>query len=172
MTQNYDSNKKAWYCQQCGRMEDTEDNWCPECDNKRQRVSRFEWFLSDALREFFTKSGRSFRIIEQWSISDHRGFDWYFDLLVNVQDKDGKGGISQIIEVNGPDHQRQKRYKGPGGGYTRDYDKKWELFSNLQYHKCGYFLTSVDNEECRMRVVRETAERLGTEILKKADSWH
>lgn len=172
MSRIYQSDTKAWYCQRCGRLTDNGDNSCPRCGNKRQRVSRYEWFLSDALQEFLIKAGRSFRIIEQWPLRDHRGHVWYFDILVNVQDKNGKGGISQLIEVNGPDHLQQKAYKGPGGGYTRDYDKRWELFDVQKYHKSGYFLTSVTNDDCRKIVVRETAERLGNEILQKADSWH
>lgn len=170
MTEGYESSSKAWHCQRCGRMEDTKDNVCPECGGKRQRVSRYEWFLADALRDFFAKSGRSFKITEQWQLRDHRGYIWYFDLLVSVRGE-SSSGISQIIEVDGADHKRQKRYSGPGGVYTRDYDKEWELFSVQKYHKSGYFLTRVTNEDCRMKVVRATAERLGNEIIKKADTW-
>lgn len=153
---------KAWYCQNDGRMEDDEGKDCSQCGEKRQRVSRFEWFLADALHEYLHSQGADFKITEQWPLGDHRGFNWYFDLCVRV------GSFHQLIEVDGADHQQQASYKGPGGGYTRDYDKEWELFSVQKYHKFGYGLMRLKNEECRLKVAGQTARRVADQIIARA----
>lgn len=165
------SNTIAWHCPDCGRMEDTATRKCPTCGEKRQRVSRFEWFLADALTHELTRRDRTFDVFEQWPLEDHRGFTWYFDLAVWVKGNSMYGGVTVLIEVDGSSHDNQKKYTGQGGGYTRDSDKHWEAFSNQRLHKQGYDFMSVPNEECRMRVVGETAVRLATQIERLADTY-
>lgn len=159
----------AWFCAMCGRMEDNDGRKCPNCGEKRQRCSRYEWFLADALRDELTRRGRTFRITEQYEMPDHRGFSWYFDLAVRVNGSTYGGQHTELIEVNGSDHARQKTYRGPGGGYTRDDDKHWEAFSNNRLHKKGFDIRTVDNDDCRLRVVKATAARIATEIIQRAD---
>jgi len=152
-------------------MEDNGKNRCPTCQTKRQRVSRYEWFLADALHEeLLMATNRPFRITEQWEMPDHRGFSWYYDLAVHVTGKSSSKGHTVLIEVNGSDHDRQAVYSGPGGGYTRDYDKEWE-FGQRGLHKKGYSVEVVTNEDCRLKVVKATAKRLAALCVQRADSW-
>lgn len=167
----------AWYCQECGRQElPPDERYCPACGEKMQRCSRYEWFLADALAAEFVKRGRTFRIDEQWWFVDHRGFRWYFDLRVWVDGpcpSDGTkpdGGAGRLVEINGPEHSRQKKYSGPGGGYTRDEDKQYE------YDKAtprGSWLDAfcVSNDECARKggVVYRTAEKLANSLCSEAD---
>lgn len=167
----YTPSPPAWYCHECGRMEDDAGKYCPDCNGKRQRVSRYEWFLADALDTALEALGRDFCIEEQWRLKDHRGFDWHFDLAVKCKGTSVFGGITCLIEVNGSDHDRQKPYSGAGGGYTRDFDKHWEAFSNRRLHKQGYEYLTVTNDECKRRVVNETAMKLAVDIARMADTW-
>jgi hypothetical protein len=156
----------AWYCDMCGRMEGAaEERECPDCGSRRHRVSRYEWFLADALERELATTGRDFVIIEQWELPDHRGFSWFFDLAVLV------GGITDLIEIQGPLHARQKTYSGKGGGYTRDEDKRWEVFSVRELHKQGFDLREINSDDCRLVVVAATAKQLTKEILHRADHW-
>lgn len=149
-----------WFCKNCWRMEDKEGKTCPKCGTSRQRVSRYEWFLADALDETFTALGRQFEINEQWAVPDHRGFSWHFDLRVSVA---GKQWHSELIEVNGSDHDSQPIYGGDGGGYTRDYDKGWEA------KKHRHEIRIVSNDDCRLHVVSDTARIIADEMIGRAD---
>lgn len=160
---------KAWNCEWCGRMEDAGTQRCPECETKgrktkRQRCSRYEWFLADALEEVLSAQDRDYSILEQWEMPDHRGFTWYFDLCVWVRGKSSYGGHSLLIEVNGASHDVAD------GHYDRDMDKDWE-FHSRGLHRKGYSIQFVTNDECRQRVVKDTARRLATEIIQRADTW-
>lgn len=179
-TPEFSPNLVAWCCQNCGRYEAPSDQRsCPDCGEKMQRCSRYEWFLADALTAELLKRGRSFRLDEQWSFYDHRGFCWYFDLRVWVDGPnrgDGckpSGGAGLLIEVDGATHARQKKYKGPGGGYTRDYDKKYEYDKTTPR---GSWLDQkhIPNEECARKggAVHRTAERLADDICHEADHTH
>jgi hypothetical protein len=164
----------AWYCQDCGRIEQPPDErYCPDCGKQLQRCSRYEWFLIDALSYLLALSGREFRLIPQYPIRDHRGFNWHFDIFVWVKGNSLYGGYGELIEVNGPNHARQKRYTGSGGGYTRDYDKEWETVSNLRMHKRGIETRTVSNEECTKKgdVVYYTAIAIVDELIQRADTW-
>ncbi len=152
---------KAWNCEWCGRMEDAAKQKCPKCGTKRQRCSRYEWFLADALEKVLEQSGRDYTIQEQWEMPDHRGFVWYYDLAVWVRGKGFHQGYTFLIEVNGADHDAER-------GSARDADKEWE-FGARGLHKKGYVVEVVRNEDCRMKVVQQTAERIAAEIMQWAD---
>lgn len=168
------SYKAAWYCKECGRQEQPPDQKeCPECGMKMQRCSRYEWFLFDELRHYLELSGREFRLLQQYSIEDHRGFFWYFDIFVWVKGHSFYRGYGELIEVNGPDHATQAKYSGPGGGYTRDQDKRWEVYNNLQLHKKGIEIRTVTNDECTKKgnAVRYTAMTIVDELIERSDTW-
>ena len=133
----------AWHCQACGRyLAPRNEKYCPDCGEKMQRCSRYEWFLCDALRTILEHTGAVFEIKEQYPLMDHRGFEWYFDLCVKILNPAPHSEFSNmLIEIDGADHDRQKRYSGPGGGYTRDKDKHWEVFSVQLLHKYGWILS-------------------------------
>lgn len=138
-----------------------------------QRCSRYEWFLFDELKYLLKLSGRNFRIKQQYPIRDHRGFNWHWDIYVWLEGKSIYGGYHQLIDVNGRDHDFQKKYSGPGGGYTRDYDKHWEVFNNHGLHKRGWGVAYAKNEECARRGgrVRETALSMMGDLLTLADTF-
>lgn len=167
----------AWYCGYCckRREQKPSDKYCPDCGDKMQRCSRYEWFLFDAISDLLDEQlgngGREYRLEAQYPVHDHRGFDWYFDLFVWVKGKSSFGGYGELIEINGSTHDNQPKYSGRGGGYTRDYDKHWEVFSNQRLHKRGIDYRVLSNEECSMRNVKNTANKLVAEIIKRADSW-
>lgn len=73
-----------------------------------------------------------------------------------------------LIDVNGPDHLVQKTYGGPGGGYTRDYDKVWEL-GQQRWHKRGWDHWIVLNSDCRRDVVEATAATIVEHLVYMAD---
>lgn len=168
------NNNVAWYCQECGRIEKPpEEKYCPGCGRKMQRCSRYEWFLIDELYRLLSLQGREFRIYPQYPVADHRGFTWYFDIFVWVNGRSIYGGYGELIEVNGSSHAKQKRYRGPGGGYTHDYDKRWEVISNLRFHKRGIETRVVSNEECSKKndFVYHTAIAIVDELMHRADTW-
>ena len=158
----------AWYCERCGRQElPAGDNWCPKCGDKMQRCSRYEWFLSDALEAELEKRGVEFWVEEQYPFTDHRGFLWYFDLRVWCESKTAHGSYGWLIEIDGPGHSQQKKYKGPGGGYTRDEDKVYEY--NAECPRATWCaLIRVTNEDCARKggAVYRTAERLVSELWR------
>ena len=156
---------KAWYCSECGRMEDNSEYKCPECSTKRQRVSRYEWFFSDALGDYLFEADRNYIITEQWPILDHRGFYWYFDILVTVY---GEYGINCVIEIDGVDHQKQK--KQTVCKMTRDEDKQYEFY-NQNYHKNRYYILRVNNDDCRLKIVKNTAKKIGDRLILGADNY-
>jgi len=142
---------------------------CPVCGAKRIRVSRYEWFLADALKRQLAETDRTFSVAEQWPLPDHRGFTWYFDLAVRVKGASIYGGVTELIEVQGPTHANQPNYSGAGGGYTRDYDKHWEAFSVRRLNKAGYHFSEVAAEDCRLSVVNGTARVMVAALLSMAD---
>lgn len=159
---DYSVKTNAWHCLNCGRMEDNEGRDCTRCYGKRIRVSRYEWFLADAIRKALWDEGiGDYEIIEQWPIDDHRGFTWHFDLMVFVPGSNFFGGHHELIEINGSTHET-------AGGEYRDMDKRWEVFSNARLHHQGYDFRTVPNDECQIRVVDETAKKIVAEILKRA----
>ena len=126
------NNLAAWWCFNCGRVEAQRDNRiCPNCGEKMQRSSRYEWFLADELKNLLSLlcDDRKWSLTQQFPIEDHRGFIWYWDIAVRIEGRSIYGGYTEVIDVNGIDHTRQKKYSGPGGGYTRDQDKSGEIFS-------------------------------------------
>jgi hypothetical protein len=135
-----------------------------------QRCSRYEWFLSDAIRKHLQETGRNFRIKEQYKILDHRGFYWYWDLFVWIEGKSLFNGYGELIDVQGPQHSKQKKYSGPGGGYTRDYDKEWEV-RQQRLHKQGIETRYINNDECKLRIVDHSAKEIVNELIKRADTW-
>jgi hypothetical protein len=162
----------AWRCPECGRREAPRDErYCRVCYSKMVRCSRFEWFLSDALRGELAKSGRDFEIIEQRAFRDHRGFDWYFDISVWVRGSSAFGGYGELIEVDGTNHANQQRYSGKGGGYTRDQDKEWELRNNLRIHRRGWEIRHVPNDDCRRVAAGRTAALICADLIRRADTW-
>jgi hypothetical protein len=164
----------AWYCQDCGRQEQPPDGkFCPDCGRKMQRCSRYEWFLFDELDHLLALQDREYRIQAQYPVTDHRGFNWYFDIYVWVKGKSVHGGYGELIEINGSDHARQKPYSGDGGGYTRDYDKRWEVISNLRMHRRGIETRTVSNDECTKKgdAAYHTAIAIVDELTHRADTW-
>lgn len=162
----------AWYCQICGRVEAPKNEaHCPDCDTKMQRCSRYEWFLIDELEILLELSDRDFNIIPQYPIKDHRGFNWYWDIYIWLAGASLYGGYSELIDINGPDHNRQKKYSGPGGGYTRDKDKHWEAFSNLKLHKQGFGVTYIQNDDCKKKNIKLTALEIMGDLLTLADTF-
>ena len=129
-----------------------------------QRCSRYEWFLSDALRTILSHLGAEFNIQEQYEVSDHRGFSWYFDLYVWVKGKSIYGGYAELIEVNGDDHRKRKRP-------MKDLDKYLETLNSLQMHKYGMSMRVVKNEQCARRKVFETAIDIADELIERSNSW-
>jgi len=163
----------AWFCQNCGRKELPKDmRICPSCGERMQRCSRYEWFLIDELNRLLRLYDRCYRIQPQFPIQDHRGFTWHWDVRVWVEGESYYKGFGLLIEVDGPRHKKQKRYKGPGGGYTRDEDKEWEAFTNYKLHKKGYDTYVVNNEDCSKKndAVHVTALEILAELLDRADN--
>jgi hypothetical protein len=109
----------------------------------------------------------------QYPISDHRGFYWYWDFYIYLQGDSAFGGIHLLVDINGRDHDFQKKYSGPGGGYTKDYDKHWVVFNEHKLHKQGWEVQYYKNEECTRRggIVRDTAYGLIGDLLTMADYW-
>jgi hypothetical protein len=163
----------TWHCHECGRIDAVvQDRRCPDCGEKVRACSRYEWFLADALRTQLRILGRpSFSVREQYPIKDHRGFTWYWDLFIWVDGASSCGGYGELIDVQGPQHDRQAKYSGPGGGYTRDYDKWWEAFSVLNLEEQGIWCRYVPNDKCRMTdgIVYWTANEIAREIIDRAD---
>jgi hypothetical protein len=145
---------------------------CPGCATKLRRCSRFEWFLIDALGLALEATGRDFKIIPQYPVHDHRGFEWYWDLFVWVDGKSVHGGTGLLIDVNGPNHELQPRYSGAGGGYTRDYDKTWEV-GQQRFHKRGIDHMIVLNDDCRKKgdAVYATAGGIAKWLDRMADNY-
>lgn len=135
----------AWHCPICGRIEaPAGQRHCPKCGQTMQRCSRYEWFLADELRAFLNHTQREYQLQEQYPIRDHRGFTWYWDIFVWIQGSSVFGGYGELIDINGPNHGAQRRYSGPGGGYTRDDDKHWEAFSVEGWTKASWLRTGRD----------------------------
>jgi hypothetical protein len=164
----------AWSCPECGRIEaPATEKYCPTCATKMQRCSRYEWFLADEIQRQLEQSGRSFLIEEQWPFEDHRGFTWYFDLRVDMfGTKQGGCRAGYLIEVDGRDHAAQKVYGGPGGGYTKDYDKEYE-YNEKTPREQWLPLKRVANEDCARRgdAVRYTAAIIVDELCRLADRY-
>ncbi len=162
----------AWHCPKCGRIQAPKgNNRCQRCASKMVRCSRYEWFLADKLREYLSKCGKKFIVIEQYPIDDHRGYKWRWDVFVWVEGSSWYGGYGEVIDIQGPDHKRQKKYSGPGGGYTRDYDKYWVTFELHKLHKRGIGSRYIENEDCNRKNVDETAKRIVDELIKRSDEW-
>lgn len=98
-----------------------------------------------------------------------RGFDWFWDLGVWVVGSSPYGGHGLLIDVNDPDHLIQKPYSGAGGGYTRDYDKVWELGSQRWHHK-GWDHWIVRNDQCKRagNIVYVTANEIVSHLIGRA----
>lgn len=163
-----EKNTKASICKKCGRLETPEKiDYCPECGEKAYQCSRYEWFLQDSLSSALRASRRVFRIEPQYIIRDHRGFEWIWDLYVYVKGSSSFGGINMVIDIQGPNHKKQKIYSGPGGGYTRDDDKEWEIRKKAGNWEWRYF----ENDECQKRIVTITAGELADELCDLADTY-
>lgn len=142
-----------YYCHGCGRMEDVGGQTCPSCHSRRQHVSRFEWFLADAVEDRLRPCGLSYALHEQHPVRDRRGFTWYFDLLVIVGGVDnGCVYAAELIEVNGQSHLT---------AHTRDDDK-------FRAVPEGWTFRIVANDECRRDRVQETAARIVASLLRRA----
>ena len=168
------NNTVAWHCSKCGRVEaGIKEKYCPNCGTKMQRCSRYEWFLSDEIRKLLKESKRKYKIIEQYPINDHRGFNFYWDLYIWVDGKSHYGGYGEVIDINGKDHDKQKNYSGPFGGYTRDDDKYWETFNNQMLHKFGIDVRYIPNEDCMRKTgtVYTTAKKVVSDLIKRSDNW-
>lgn len=166
--------KVAWYCQVCGRREGpAQARLCPNCGQKMQRCSRYEWFLIDELQHLLTLKEAEFRLQPQYPVCDHRGFIWYFDIFVWVKGASRYGGYGELIEINGPNHAHQPKYRGPGGGYTRDDDKYWEAVGRQRLYRRGIEMRTLTNVECARRgdAVYYTAIAIVDELLQRADTW-
>lgn len=146
----------AFYCHTCGRMEG-DSQTCPECGARRQHVSRYEWFLADALEDRLKACGLAFTLTEQFPITDPRSFTWYFDLRVTVR---GRQPLTDLIEVNGSSHLRPT---------SRDKEKyrAWWRWRIEQDEPPGE-LWIVANDECRKAVVHETAARITASLLRRS----
>lgn len=169
----------AWWCPRCwdrhelpGVSRTRSKKACPNCGAKMHRCSRYEWFLEDALCSAIEASDRTFRIRPQYPVYDHRGFSWFWDIGIWVDGASIHGGSGLLIDVNGPDHLLQKNYGGPGGGYTRDYDKVWEL-GQQRFHKRGWDHLIVLNEDCARRENRVffTANDIASRLINMADHY-
>ena len=108
----------TWYCATCGRQELPDaprgKKDCPVCGNKvRHRVSRYEWYLADALAAELAPRCSSFDVEEQYPIPAGRGlgeqFAWYFDLFVACCFNDGSY-YEAAVEIDGPRHAKQVAY--------------------------------------------------------------
>ncbi|GAB4347934.1 MAG: hypothetical protein Fur0042_14580 [Cyanophyceae cyanobacterium] len=164
----------ARYCQTCGRKElPANKKCCPDCGEKVQKCSRYEWFLADELKRRLDFRSREYCIQEQYPLHDHRGFNWYFDIYVWVQGASIYDGYGELIEVNGDDHKKQKLYRGPGGGYTRDDDKKWELINSSSLREKGIYTRTLSNEQCAKKGgnVYRTADAIIEDLIHRADTW-
>ena len=163
----------AWYCQVCGRQERPAQARICRCGQKMQRCSRYEWFLIDELQHLLTLKERDFRLHPQYPLPDRRGFIWYFDIFVWVNGASRFGGSAELIEINGPDHARPPRYRGPGRGYTRDDDKYWAAIGHERLYKQGIEIRTLTNAECAKRgdAVYYTAIAIVDEMLHRADTW-
>jgi len=168
----------AWWCSHCWDRHELPAGGdrrrrkpCPDCGEKLHRVSRYEWFLEDALNAALEAAGADHRIRPQFPVEDHRGFTWYWDLGVWVNGGSAFNGYGLLIDVNGRDHLEQRHYTGAGGGYTRDYDKVWEL-GQQQWHKRGWDHWIVPNDLCRRagNVVHVTAQEIVTHMLGRAQT--
>jgi hypothetical protein len=166
------SDTAAYWCSSCWERHELPPKRtvkCPDCGDKLRRCSRYEWFLIDALEQAATATGRGFRLIPQYPIHDHRGFAWYWDVFIWINGTNDYGGAGLLIDVDGSDHARQPKYRGPGGGYTRDYDKQWETNKQRLYHK-NIHSEKVTNDDCRMkgRAVYATAGAIVARLVKGA----
>lgn len=135
-----------WHCHICGRMEDGDSQTCPNCRSRRQHVSRYEWFLADAIEDRLRACGIGYQIDEQWPIRDNRGFTWYFDIRVAVPN------VVELIEVNGLGHLEHGH---------RDDDKFRAVPAD-----CSFRI--VANEECRLAVVHQTAAKIVAGLIRGA----
>ena len=158
----------AWYCQECGRVEaPAAEKWCPDCGDRMQRCSRYEWFLADALEHHLWARGCPFKIKQQYRLYDHRDFFWYFDIMVEAKGPAGKVWAF-FIEVNGSQHGEQKVFSGQGGcGMTRDDHKRWEFNEQMAHQPCD--LIYVSNEDCAKRggAVEGTAEDIVERLCRR-----
>jgi hypothetical protein len=161
----------AWSCPYCGRIEaPAAQRSCPECGEKMQRCSRYEWFLADELERQLHSAGLGFVLEEQWPFEDHRGFTWYFDLRVDIYGARSAMPIGYLIEVDGSGHAGQKKYSGPGGGYTRDYDKEYEYNEKTPRDR-WLPLMRLSNEQCARRggAVRLTVAEIVEDLRRKVE---
>jgi len=166
------SDTAAYWCSECWKRHELPPQRtvkCPDCGERLRRCSRYEWFLIDALDMALKATGRNYKIVPQYPIDDHRGFTWYWDVYVWVDGTSPYGGAGALIDVDGPDHSRQKKYTGPGGGYTRDRDKVWET-NQLRLHRRGIHHEKVTNDDCRLkgRVVFATAGSIVKRLVASA----
>ena len=162
--------KAAWFCKYCReKIEQPSDNpYCPNDGTKMLGCSHYEWNLERAMFNYLTqeRGEGTFRIENQYPVPDFsRPFTWWFDLRIWVNGKNSLGGYGVFIEIDGRDHSEQKEYSGLGGGYTRDYDKEW----NLNKFENGMELIRVSNVDCKLYMIYETAANICEEIIKKAD---
>lgn len=166
----------AWNCRKCGRVEaDVQQKWHEVCGTRMRRCSRYEWFLADALARVAVRHpisrSSTVRLYEQYRVPDHRGFYWYWDVAVKVEQQD-VGYLKSagfLIDVNGRDHDNQAVYSGPGGcGMTRDDQKRWEVFgSENRMHKSGWDTVYLTNEECRKAFADTTAARVFADLVSR-----
>jgi hypothetical protein len=147
---------RAFYCHSCGRMEDSATQTCPACHARRNPVSRYEWFLADAIEDRLKACGLSYSVAEQYPLRDPRGFTWYFDLRVSAC---GRRLITDYVEINGHSHLREG---------TRDEEKHraYRLYAETCEPQSELWL--VANEECRKAVVSETAARIVASLVRRA----
>lgn len=142
-----------FYCHTCGRMEGEDSQTCPDCGARRQHVSRFEWFLADAIEDRLRALNLRYQIEPQYRITDPRSFTWYFDMRVDVY---GRRHVADLIEVNGASHLGQK---------TRD-DEKWRAYRDGCESNVAYRI--VANRDCRQVVVSTTAARIVADLIRRA----
>ena len=128
------------YCLSCKARREVDKGIknCPECGDKLRFVSKYEWNLIDALDALLTTTGREFNITEQYVLRDRRGFDWYWDLLVEVD------GHCVLIDVRG----RNSKDNGE--------QKYWEAF----YNREGWKILQITADECTKNVLGQTVARL------------
>lgn len=139
-----------FYCHGCGRMEDAAGQTCPSCHARRQHVSRYEWFLADALEDRLQSIGLPYTLDQQWPIRDPRGFTWYFDIRVAA------GGCAEVIEVNGIGHLDSAKHD----------DAKFRAFVAATDPATTFRI--VANNECLVTRVRTTAAITVASLLRRA----
>lgn len=128
--------------------------YCPNCDTKIQRCSRYEWFLINELINALKDSEVNFLLEEQSPLNSGLGFSWHFDFFVWVWGKNSRGCYGEYIEINGPNH--DKRHK-------KAYDLRGLEGSSIGYRE-------VSNEECTKENAPKTATRILKKLIKKANS--